>query len=256
MINSHSDRPDYDVAARRGGVVATVVYVVVVALAMWLVQCDASEDIELEELEQGSILISFGNSDEGSGELQSEDTTQQVESIPTPEPEPIPDPMPTDESSEIEQPQPEEEIPQEEVVAPREVNQRALFPGSAKSQEVSPSEGEQSDKRGVVGSDRGTSEASSELGSGLSGDFNLAGRSLVGRLPVPRYDEQQEGRVVITIYVDMTGKVISAHPSPTGSTTNSQLLIEAARKAALEARFTTSDTFEQSGTITYIFKLN
>ncbi|MFI3305394.1 MAG: energy transducer TonB [Rikenellaceae bacterium] len=255
MINSHSDRPDYDVTARRGGVVALVVYLVAVALAMWLVQCNASDDIELEELEQGSILISFGNSDEGSGELRSEDTTQQVESIPTPEPEPIPDPLPTDENSEIEQPQPEEEVPQEEVVAPREVNQRALFPGTTKTQE-SPSEGQQSEKSGVVGSDRGTSEASSELGSGLSGDFNLSGRSLVGRLPVPRYDEQQEGRVVITIYVDMTGKVISAHPSPTGSTTNSQLLIEAARKAALEARFTTSDTFEQSGTITYIFKLN
>ncbi len=255
MINSHSDRPDYDVAARRGGVVATIVYVVVVALTMWLVQCDGSDEIKPEEYEQGSILISFGNSDEGSGELKSEDTTNQVESIPTPEPEPIPDPIPTDENSDIEQPQPEEEQPEEEVAAPREVNQRALFPGTSKQQE-SPSEGSDEKKSGVVGSDRGTSEASSELGSGLSGDFNLAGRSLIGRLPVPTYNEQQEGRVVITIYVDMTGKVISAHPSPTGSTTNSAILIEAARKAALKARFTSSDTFEQSGTITYIFKLN
>ncbi|MFI3303708.1 MAG: TonB family protein [Rikenellaceae bacterium] len=256
MINPHSYHPEYDVTARRGGIVATVLYVVVVALAMWLVECNPSEDIEVEELTQGSILISFGDSDEGGGELTSEETMPEVVSTPEPEPEPTPEPMPTDESSDIEQLEPEaEEVVEEEVVTPREVNKRALFPGTSQTQE-SPSEGNDEQTEGVVGSDRGSTEATSELGSGLSGNFSLAGRSLVGRLPIPNYEEQQEGRVVITILVDGSGRVTSANYNANGSTTNSSILIAAAREAALKAQFTSSDTFTQSGTITYIFKLN
>lgn len=237
------NQPEYDVTARRGALVATALYLVVVVMAMWLTRCDTAPPIE-EELSQGSILISFGDSEEGAGEVAEPKVDPVVE-------EPTVEPSPTVEESEIEQlEQPEVE---EIVEQPREVNQRALFPGS--STQSSESQGATT-PQGVVGTDRGNEHSDSQLGGGLAGDFDLAGRSLVGSLPVPQYDEQQEGRVVINITVDEAGHVTSASLRATNSTTNNSRLIAAAREAALKARFTPSESFVQSGTITYIFKLN
>ncbi len=252
----HNDHMERDHIARRAGIAATVLYIVIIALSMWLVKCDNTPTLE-EELSQGSILISFGNSDDGAGELPEEQTTPEVEPPPLPESEAMEEPIAVDESSEIEQPTPEEvaEEQQEEVIErPREVNRRALFPGTSTTQQEQ-TQGE-SKPQGVVGSERGTTDEASELGSGLSGDFSLAGRSLVGSLPIPQYDVQAEARVVINITVDAAGHVTSASVRSNASTTNSSILIDAAREAALKARFSTSESFVQSGTITYIFKLN
>lgn len=251
MYNLH----EYDVTARRGAIVATVIYVVVIVLALWLTRCDTAPPSE-EELSQGSILISFGNSDEGSGEATVEEKQIVQESIPEEVVEPAIEPMPTDDTSEVEQLTPIEETPPDEEVVetPREVNRRALFPGM--TQESSESKGDDSAAKGVVGTEAGKESNESMLGGGLSGDFNLAGRSLMGSLPVPQYDEQQEGRVVINIIVDESGRVSSASVRLNSSTTNNSTLINAAREAALKARFSPSEAVVQSGTITYIFRLN
>ncbi len=249
MINHNSNIPDYDVAARRGGIVATAIYLLVLFFALWFTQCDTSPT-EVEELTQGSILISFGDNQDGGGEVES--VEQVVEPVPEPEPEiPVVDEpvesvvTPTDDSNDV------VEIPE----PPREVNKRALFPGAV-SKKPNESSGA-SEPRGVAGSDRGSEKASnSSLGGGLSGDFDLAGRTLMGSLPVPSYGAQEEGRVVINITVDDSGRVTSASLRATSSTTNNSILIDAARRAALEARFSPSESFVQSGTITYIFKLN
>ena len=87
------------------------------------------------------------------------------------------------------------------------------------------------------------------------GNYSLTGRSLIGALPIPSYRSNSEGRVVITITVDELGRVTSASPA-SSSTTNDAALVNAAREAALKARFTDSSEFLQSGTITYIFKMN
>ncbi len=253
---------DSDRLARLSGVVATVLYVVAIALALWLVQWSV-EPIEREEMSYGSILITFGDSEEGGGEV--------AESQPEPQPQPVveapvvevveevtveevtvveplveetPTPTPTVEESVV------------EVEAPREVDKRALFPGAVAKREESESYGD-SDVVGKQGSVEGSSEELTQMGGGLSGDFNLAGRSLIGTLPTPHYEDQIEGRVVVNISVDEAGYVITAAFDPTRSTTNDVRLIEAARKAALAARFTAnSEAFVQNGTITYIFKLN
>ncbi len=261
-MNPYTDR-DYlgrDALPRRGGVVALVTYFVVVALSLWFVRCDSSEIMPEEDLSQGSIVISLGNSDEGSGELPTEETPPEVAPPLPPEEEVTPEEILTDESSPIEEPSPPEVEPIEEEVVEtvvREVNKRALFPGAAPTPTDSePTQGNNEQSRGVVGSERGTMEQASELGSGLSGDFSLSGRSLIGSLPTPDYEAQEEGRVVINITVDEAGHVTSASIRTDASNTNSSKLIAAAREAALKARFSTSESFIQSGTITYVFKLN
>ncbi len=252
--NRNQDELRHATQARRWGGVATALYIVVIGCALWFTRCDCAPPLD-EELESGSILIAFGESPVGRGEQMKSEAEAKPQVVePTPAVEPTP-PTPTDESSEVEQPVVEEVEQVEEVVAPqREVDARALFPGSKKAEDEGRGE---SKEDGVRGSDRGTmDDASSLLGGGLAGDFNLAGRSLVGRLPQPNYEEQVEGRVVLNIVVDEMGVVREARLDPTSSTTNNSRLIEAAQEAARRAQFTKAEEFNQVGTITYIFTLN
>jgi len=80
----------------------------------------------------------------------------------------------------------------------------------------------------------------------------------VQSLPVPRYDNQSEGVVVVQISVDRKGNVTEAVPGVKGSTTLDEYLLREARDAAMKAKFDSNDTAPllQKGTITYIFKLN
>lgn len=96
-------------------------------------------------------------------------------------------------------------------------------------------------------------------GSGLGTQgvsFDLQGRGFRS-LPSPKYDYQGEGRVVVEVIVDRTGKVTKATPGIKGSTTLDDYLLKVAKDAALEARFDAKpDAPEiQKGTITYNFKL-
>jgi len=96
-------------------------------------------------------------------------------------------------------------------------------------------------------------------GSGL-GDkgvsYDLQGRGY-SKLPDPKYDYQGEGRVVVAISVDRSGKVTQATPGVKGSTTLDEYLLRVAKEAALEAQFDSNQSAPliQTGTITYIFKL-
>jgi len=77
-------------------------------------------------------------------------------------------------------------------------------------------------------------------------------------LPVPKYDLQDEGKVVVEISVDRAGNVTKALPGVKGSTTINDYLLKAAKEAAMKAKFdeNTNAPLLQKGTITYHFKLN
>ncbi len=87
--------------------------------------------------------------------------------------------------------------------------------------------------------------------------YDLSGRSAQS-LPRPVYDLQVEGKVVVEVTVDKSGKVINAVAGRPGSTTLDATLLRIAREAALKATFNKSSEAPeiQKGTITYIFKLN
>ncbi len=235
VIDQHNYGVETNRDARRGGIIATALYLIIIVVALCFARCDSAPQPE-EELMQGSILIAFGHGDEGLGEIAEQEVEPIVESPPTPEPEPIEQEIPTTDVSDIEIPTPEADQPEEVVTPTREVNKRALFPGSAPKEESS--QGEDEKPKSAAGSERGSTQTTkAALGGGLSGDFDLAGRTLMGQLPAPRYTEQQEGRVVISIMVDESGYVTSASLLATQSTTNNSQLIDAAKEAALKARF-------------------
>jgi len=96
-------------------------------------------------------------------------------------------------------------------------------------------------------------------GSGLGNQgisYDLQGRGFQS-LPAPKYDYQGEGRVVVEVSVDRSGKVIQAIPGSKGSTTLDEYLLRVAKEAALKARFDPKSDAPaiQKGTITYNFIL-
>jgi outer membrane biosynthesis protein TonB len=96
-------------------------------------------------------------------------------------------------------------------------------------------------------------------GSGLGTkgiSYNLEGRG-IQRLPLPKYDYQQGGIVVVDVLVDRTGRVVQATPGAKGSTILDDYLLRAAQTAAMEAQFDAKPDapLNQKGSITYNFIL-
>ena len=108
---------------------------------------------------------------------------------------------------------------------------------------------------GIEGSPTGNAAEGKSTGVGGKGDWDLAGRSLGAALPLPVYNVQEEGRVVVTITVNPAGEVISTSINKRTNTVN-EALQKAAEEAARKARFNSVDGVNnQTGTITYYFKL-
>ena len=177
---------------------------------------------------------------------------------PTPAPAPAPTtPTRTSEPVRHNEPAPVEQNNQTsgEQEETRTVNPRALFHQNASGPDEPADAGNRNAPQGESETARGEG-----TGSKLQGmdqlDRGLQGRGLVGDLPRPDYPGNRAGKVLVRVTVDRDGKVASAEYEPKGSTTTDAALIAAARQAALRARFTASEQHVQSGTITYIFKLN
>lgn len=86
---------------------------------------------------------------------------------------------------------------------------------------------------------------------------HLKGRSLNGVIAKPAYPVQDEGTVIVTIWVDNYGNVTKAQAGAPGTDVNNAALWNAAREAALKTHFNVDANAPalQKGTITYIFKL-
>ena len=228
------------------------------------------------------ILINFGSTESGSGKIEpimapventpaqpavsspkaksnEEILTQDIEEAPVIEEkkkQPVENKKATEPDRKNEPvKEPEEKKP---VEKPREVNQKALFPAKNNSGDQK-GEGENTEK-GNQGSPFGSPDAKSHdtgsTGSGNTPEFSLAGRNALS-LPKPAYNYQVEGKVVVEVQVDRYGNVINAVPGVRGSTTLNEYLLDAAKKAALKAKFDVKTDAQtvQKGTITYHFLL-
>lgn len=119
------------------------------------------------------------------------------------------------------------------------------------------SKGDGQSGTGIQGSPTGNSDTGKATGVGGKDTYDLDGRSLgPGGLPKPIYNVQDEGCVVVTIVVDPQGRVVSTDINKRRTNTVNPQLQKAALDAARKARFNTiSGVDNQSGTITYYFKL-
>lgn len=94
-------------------------------------------------------------------------------------------------------------------------------------------------------------------GGGGNGDYNLGNRKPLSR-PKPNYICNEEGLVVVSIEVDVNGRVIKATAGVKGSTNTAQCLLSQAKEAALKTKWSADAKApsKQVGTIKYKFSLS
>lgn len=164
---------------------------------------------------------------------------------PKPKPQPTVKPVPN-------KPEAQEQV-REEKREP-ELNPLALYPGKRKGTDNS-SQGETS-QPGDQGKPTGDVNAKGYEGNGGSGgiSFSLNGRTLTS-LVKPSYNSEEEGVVVVRIWVNPAGAVTRAQAGVKGTTTFDQKLWRTAENAAKQSRFAPKDSApsEQVGTISYRF---
>ncbi|MEM9078583.1 MAG: energy transducer TonB [Bacteroidota bacterium] len=139
-------------------------------------------------------------------------------------------------------------------------NLDALIGGIGKSDGTTTgSEGDDS-RQGDKGDPAGNPYANSSYGAPGSGSgtggYGLNGRSLVSKGAV-RHECNEDGKVVVRIVVDRSGKVIQATPGVQGSTNTAPCLLEPAKKTALSYRWNLDSKApsKQTGFIVVNFKL-
>jgi len=124
--------------------------------------------------------------------------------------------------------------------------------------------GNQGDPNGSINSKvRGTGSGLGDKGTGTGGPGGKGGisYSLQGRgsldIPLPKYEYQEGGKVVVEVSVDRSGIVVAATPGKNGSTTLNEYLLKVAKEAAMKATFEVKQDAPaiQKGTITYNFIL-
>ncbi len=154
------------------------------------------------------------------------------------------------------QPTPEEiRAEHERQAAETAQNLMANAFGRSSSMQASSSQESNSDTQGAPGSTEGNATQGKPTGVGSYGTWDLGGRDMLGELPRPSYSIQEEGRVVVTITVDPEGNVIDTRINNRTNTTNLQLR-QAAEQAAKKTKFNAiGGENNQTGTITYYFKL-
>jgi len=133
---------------------------------------------------------------------------------------------------------------------------------SAPGNEKNNSSGEGNDQQaGDKGNTNGDPNASGYYGTGGHGggghgNYRLGSRRALTK-PKPVYKCNEEGKVVVKIYVNRNGKVTQAIPGVKGSTNNAPCLLNAAKQAALHTKWSADpkapDT--QIGKIIYKFKV-
>ena len=259
----------------RNGLIGTVVFHL--ALLVFLFFMAFRTPLPLPE-EQG-IMVDFGNTDLGFGNfeprpsdpapvrpqtatstttLPQENLTQDIEetaalpekTVTKPAAEVTPRETPTQNQTPT-PPTPEQAKP---VEPERTVDPRSLFPGRGDASSDSKSQGD-AGGQGNQGSPTGAPNVH-VYGEGIDIGGGLADRGVVGGLPRPSYNVQEQGVVVVTVTVDSRGNVTSATAGARGTTTLNETLRNAAVRAAMQTKFSPNpNRLEQTGTITYTFKL-
>ena len=143
----------------------------------------------------------------------------------------------------------------ETPVQKEEIDKNALFPGmSKKDSSLAPHGAKDPKAEFKAGQPKGNTSVGK---TDSAPNARVKGRSTLGALPRPDYTVQDEGTVVVDIWVDNYGNVTKAVPGAMGTTVSNQTLWAAARAAAMKAHFNQSADAPalQQGTITYIFKL-
>lgn len=197
---------------------------------------------------EAGVEVNLGMYNEGMGVQQQPKPTKVVEA-PKPKPEQVKEETVTQDTEEapaIEEPKPKEEP---------KVNERALFKPVNHPVEQQSSEGN-TETPGDQGNPNGGQNIANYEGQGGAGggpSYDLGGRNAKS-LPRPSSDFNEEGTIVVDIWVDRDGRVQRAEVGKGTNISNARMR-ETAKQAALQSVFAPDKNAVelQRGTITYKF---
>lgn len=248
--------------ARLRGIIGTLLFHLLVVFLLLLLALRTPLPLPGEE----GVEVSLGYAETGSGLVQPKelqpvqqarpvDPTQEQPEYLTQQTEEAPA---IDLKKPVENRKPPEKKPQPEP-KPREepvVNPRALYTPHQVNPNESGNQGNQTNlaDQGIEGGSPETTRPDGRGGIGDGISFSLEGRGAL-HLPKPEYTSPEQGRVVVKIWVDRSGKVVQALSGVQGTTITDTRLIRLAEDAALKSVFTPDPTAadRQVGTITYNF---
>lgn len=211
--------------------------------------------------EEQGVEVNLGNSEQGMGDIQPEQLSENIAA---------PSPNQTSDNQENVATQSTEEAlkinkknkgktttetkPTEEKQL-NKINPLALFQSKNKGKNGG-SEGN-TGKPGDQGNPLGNPNASNHVGNPGSGggpSFSLKGRSSKS-LPKPEYTSNEQGTVVVKIWVNTNGEVTRVEAGQRGTTTSDRGLWKLAENAAMRSKFSPDANApeDQTGTITYKF---
>ena len=238
--------------------VGTFLFMLLVFLLLWLIRLSAV----VPEQEEG-IELAFVEEMPDTGGYPSD----------APNPSPVPEDAPAAPAAPaVSQPTPatppEHIVSEEETLAierarkekeEREAAERARkqkeAEAIAKANAMSSLFGNTGNNENVGSGSQGAGQKGNTIGHGsFGGDSRikgLNGRNLIGTLPDPVGNFQQNGVVVVKIRVNQEGQVISAVET-TGTNTSDKIMIKSAVDAAKKTKWS-KDTKEAEGTIKYTF---
>lgn len=252
----------------RAGVIGTILFHLL--LLLLFIQFGMTYQDPPEE-NAGGMVINFGTTDEGMGDVQpsSTENTSSSESTNTSETTTPSSAQEnalttTEESVEMNASQNNTTTTTETTTTPQEteptvdenlsnaLNALNNTNNNSTSDGNSNTTGDQGDVNGDPNSNNYTGG-----GSGDGVNYDLTGRSMV-KVKKPNNPTQEDGKVVVEIVVDKNGKVIRATPGARGSSTTNPTLYKISKEAALEARFNVKADApaEQKGTMTFVYILN
>lgn len=236
---------------RRTGIIITVAVhlLLVLILSFMLLEPPFPPPTQL------GVEVNLGNSNQGMGDVQPETPNQQtltpkqtyenIEKIATQQ---------TEESVNIKKKVNDRKVEKQEPTEPV-IDDRFKF--KSNTNKTGGHQG-QTGNPGDQGMQNGDPNANNYVGDGGAGgvSFELKGRN-VKSLNRPAKVPNQEGRVVVKIWVDKMGKVINANQDITRSTTTNSVLVQQSLNAAYASEFDNNpNALEvQTGFITYIYTL-
>lgn len=254
-------------------IISLAIHAAILGVCMWLtlsppIPLPTEVSMEVAMADLGSTLNGSGKVSPDFIALPSSEVkkTNDYNAQPNPQTEAPPKEMVTDESGEtsikasdkpVENPKDvsAETNKVENKTPQKQVNTRALYPGSTGNTGGAESGGSEGNGEGLGdrGNPNGEPGGKGVLGRG-NGNWDLAGRSLV---KPPVIDTKEEGVVTLKIWVDRRGNVFRSEVLLAGTTTTSEYLIGKAKKAALDTKFDSKPEAapEQVGKMTFKFIL-
>jgi len=240
------------------GIIGTVSFHVL--LLLFFIFVGFKTPLPLPE-EQG-VEVNLGNSEDGMGDIQPEQLSENATAMPAEETSSDQEEISnqnTEEAIKLNEKKKDKNIivnkSSEVVKEAVKINPLSLFSGKKEGKNGG-NEGT-TGKPGDQGNPFGNPNATNHVGTPGNGggpSFSLKGRSSKS-LPKPDYNSKEQGTVVVKIWVNNNGEVNRVEAGQRGTTTSDRSLWKQAENAALRARFSPDPDApeDQTGSITYKF---